>query len=524
MKAGWLVSDGNGFTVSDAGKRAYRTFSDPDDFLSRAAKQSLRGWMSVHFPGPYFLLGKLRDRLAAEYRVAKRVGIKNLLDKVIGAPSSWQEVLPIQRARRIDIPNLELSDLDTFLSDLEQSGLAYRTGGHAVYLPPETIAATPFREVSRYYPSGAGLKIVKHPGGLADSVYVYNDEGESRLHLRLIHNLRHLTLVANVLHVHRVGPRLYDLVELQCSGDLWTAFVIEHVAKPVTSMELCEAGIRAIWDLGRRNVVKIILPLGLDDEEFRCPDCSGNALMTTSGEFRYVDFQNFALTGYGGYLKSVAADAAAASHFGDRSMLRGGRYLYQSVPGLSLPGKRNVEKRVQALCELMNTAGVSAQNRLVLDVGCNIGMMMAEYLRLGALWCHGWDQEVIIPHAEKLLYALGCTRFSITGGVITKDADLQSQLPPHVAPQLDGCVISYLAVRGHIQWLDALRDIPWAFMMYEGHEDETSEQSLGYLGELKEAVPFRIAAQGEYADGDSGPRTVAILVRLDSSMSSAGSS
>ncbi|HYK21198.1 MAG TPA: hypothetical protein VEV42_10720 [Pyrinomonadaceae bacterium] len=513
MKAGWLVSDGNGFTVSAQGKVAYQTYSDPDDFLLHASKHSLRGWISVHFPEPYFFLGKLRDQFASEYRVAKRIGIKNLLEKAIGTPASWQEVLPVQSARRIEIPNLELTNLESFLSELKQSGLSYGAGGHAVYLPPETIAATPFRELSNYYPSCAGLKIVKHPGGLAESVYVYKGEGESRLHLKLIHNLRHLTLVANLLHVNRVGPKLYDLVELQCNNNLWTAFVIEHVAKPVTSMDVCENGIETIRGLEQRNLVKIILPSGFDDQEFQCPDCSGNAFMTVNGEFRYIDFQNFALTGYEDYLKSVALEAAEASHFGDKSILRGGRYLYQSVPGLNLPGKRNVETRVEALGALMNSAGVAVENRLVLDVGCNIGMMMAQYLKLGALWCHGWDQEVVVPHTEKLLYALGCTRFSTTGGVISVSTDLKGALAPHLKQHLNGCVISYLAVRGHINWLNALKEIPWAFMIYEGHEGETTEQSLRYIEEFKKTVPLRIAAQGEYADGDSEPRTVAILIR-----------
>jgi hypothetical protein len=235
--------------------------------------------------------------------------------------------------------------------------------------------------------------------------------------------------------------------------------------------------------------------------------------MTVDGQFRYIDFQNFALTAYGEYLKSVALEAAEASHFGDKSILRGGRYLYQSVPGVSLPGKRNPEKRVETLHELMTAARVSVQNRLVLDIGCNIGMMMAQYLKQGALWCHGWDQEVVVTHTEKLLYALGCTRFSTTGGTITQAIDLKADLASHMRQHLDGCVISYLAIRGHINWLDALREIPWAFMIYEGHEGETAEQSLRYLEELKKVVPFRIAAQSEYADGDSEPRTVAIVTR-----------
>jgi hypothetical protein len=513
MKAGWLVSNGNGFKVSQQGKLAYKQYSDPDDFLLRAGKQSVRGWMSVHFPEPYFFLGKLRDQFASEYRVAKRLGIKNLVEKAIGTSATWQDVLPVQTARRINIPNLELSNLDSFLSELKQSGLPYGTGGHAVYLPPETVESTAFREVSNYYPANIGLKIVKHPGGISEAVYVYKGDGESRLHLKLIHNLRHLTLVANLLHVNGVGAKLYDLVELECGNNLWTAFVVEHVAKPVTSTTVCENGIKTIRDLEQRNLVKVILPSGFDDEEFQCPDCSGNAFMTVDGEFRYIDFQNFSLTAYGTFLKSVALDAAEASHFGDKSILRGGSYLYQSVPGVSLPGKRNPEKRMEVLRSLMKEAGVSVDNRLVLDIGCNVGMMMAQYLKLGALWCHGWDQEVVVPHTEKLLYALGCTRFSTTGGVITQSIDLQSSVASHLQPHLNGCAVSYLAVRGHIDWLDALKEIPWGFMIYEGHEGETTEQSMRYLKEFNKTVPFRIAAQAEYEDGDSEPRTVAILVK-----------
>jgi hypothetical protein len=156
---------------------------------------------------------------------------------------------------------------------------------------------------------------------------------------------------------------------------------------------------------------------------------------------------------------------------------------------------------------------VSVKDRLVLDIGCNVGMMMAQYLKLGALWCQGWDHEAVVPHTEKLLYALGCTRFSTTGGAISKSIDLPGNLPCHLQQHLTGCVISYLAIRGHIDWLEALKQIPWASMIYEGHEGETLDQSLGYLEELKKSVSFTISAHSEYTDGDSDPRTVAILVR-----------
>ena len=85
--------------------------------------------------------------------------------------------------------------------------------------------------------------------------------------------------------------------------------------------------------------------------------------MTVDGEFRYIDFQNFSLTGYELFLKSVALEAAEATHFGDTSIFRGGRYLYQAVPGVDLHGKRHPEKRFEVLLEMMKTAGVSVENR-----------------------------------------------------------------------------------------------------------------------------------------------------------------
>ncbi len=514
IKAGWLSGNSCHFILSEEGRVAFKNYPDPEEFIGQAGRLSLKGWMSVHFPHPYFFLGKLRDRFASEYRVVKRIGIKNLMEKAIGTAAEWQEVLPVQSPRRIKIPGFNLRDLDSFLSELRAASLPYGAGGHAVYLPPQTLQDTAFRTLVKCYPPNSGLKIVKHPGGISESVYVSTREGESLFHLRMIHNLRHLTLVANLLHSNGVGPKLYDLVELECEQNLWTAFVVEHVGRAVTSMPECNEGIRKIRDLEEKGVVKVILPAGFEDPEFQCPDCSGNAFATIDGEFRYVDFQNFALIKYGDLLKNIAVEAVEVSHFGDKSLFRGGCYLYQSVPGVNLPGKRSVEDRMKVLTRLMETIGVTVRDRLVLDVGCNIGMMMAQYLHLGALWCQGWDRPSVVPHTEKLLQALGCTRFSTTGADVTKSRMIENDLEPFLEPYLDGCAISYLAVRGHIGWLESLAHLPWAFLIYEGHEGETTEQFAEYINELNEMIPIRVAAHDEYSDGDSEPRTVAILVKI----------
>lgn len=267
-------------------------------------------------------------------------------------------------------------------------------------------------------------------------------------------------------------------------------------------------------ELERCGPLKVCAPGGYAHMDFTCPDCNGNALVDAqSGAFRYFDFQNFLLNGYGGYLETLALEAGADTHFGQQSLLRGGRYLYQSVPGVGLPAKRNIEDRVALFRTLLQEGGCSVEGRLVLDVGCNVGMMLGQYLKMGAAWVHGWDIEIVAQHANRLLLALGCTRFSLSPGQITVDQSVESDLPVHTHHMLDGCVISYLAIRGHVGWLKALRRVPWSFMIYEGHEAESEEDFEDHMTALRSHCAFHIAAKRTYEDGECKARPLALLVR-----------
>jgi hypothetical protein len=455
--------------------------------------------------------------LSVEIRAIRRIGLRQLFGSSLGT-EKWQEILPVQAPRRWVFPRTQVGSLDELFEQLELAGVSYAEGAHAIYLSPESLRQSPFSELAEKYPSNAGLKIIKKKGGVADSSYALGSTaGDSRLHVKLIHHPRHLSLVACLFFTEGVGPRLYDFTELQCGDQLWTAYVIEDVDGRKPTLEECRAGICKLRDLEERGLIRVLLPEGFDDPEFDCPDCSNNARMSAGGSFYYVDFQNFLLTDYKGYLTNVANDAVAASHFGERSVLRGGRYLYQSIPCVDLPGKRSIKDRSAVLEMLMKEADVSVSDRLVLDIGCNIGMMMAQYLKLGAAWCHGWDREHITPHAERILFALGCTRFSTTGGNISYYRRLENDLPEFLKPALEGCVISYLAVHGHVGWLKALSYIHWSFIIYEGHEGETRSDFDLHIRELKEMVDCTVVGFSYYVDGDSDRRPVAILRRAGAS-------
>ena len=90
---------------------------------------------------------------------------------------------------------------------------------------------------------------------------------------------------------------------------------------------------------------------------------------------------------------------------------------------------------------------------------------------------------------------------------------MEKNIPSFLTSDLEGCVISYLAVRGHIGWLDALARIPWSFVVYEGHEGETQKDFDEHMNEFRAMANFKVGGLSYYTDGDSDERPVAILVR-----------
>lgn len=514
IKAGWLMVVGNRWLLTEEGKKAYETFGNPRQLMLEAGKKSTQGWLAVNFPRAYSTAGKTKDQLRSEVRTIRRVGISRLFRETFGKPTKWQELLPLQSPRDIAVSGVSITSSESLVEYLRSAEAIYAEGSHAIYLPPDSVFRTAFSSVMRDYPADAGLKIIKNRGDVDNSNYVVGRaKGDSRIQLGMVQGHRYLSLVANLLCAEGVGPRLYDLVNLKFATGTWTAYVVQDVGRRWPSDDECNAGVDKLRSLDAEGIVKVILAEGFNDEEFECPTCCNNALVDIEGQFKYIDFQNFLLGDYEKYLTTLAADAAAQTHFGDTAMLRGGRYLYQSVPGVKLPAKRSVANRVTTLTNLLEQAGVSVNERVVLDIGCNIGMMMAEYLKEGAKWCHGWDRALTVPHTERILLALGCTRFSTTGTDITQSQPISADLPEHVARSLEGCVISYLAVRGHLNWLDALGEIPWSFMIYEGHEGETAQGFQVYLNELRALTNFELGPVATYVDGDSDERHVAIIFR-----------
>ncbi|MEA2124453.1 MAG: hypothetical protein QOI80_1235 [Solirubrobacteraceae bacterium] len=210
--------------------------------------------------------------------------------------------------------------------------------------------------------------------------------------------------------------------------------------------------------------------------------------------------------------EQLTPDARSGLHFGREIALRGGRYIYQSVPSAKATGRRDTSRRWSLLASMLRDAG-GVRDRVVLDVGCNAGMMLGSALSDGAAWGVGWDLPDVIPHARRLLLSMGYTRFDLTGAEMGRDYDLRADVPARVRDALDGSIVLYLAIRHHVGFLRSLADIPWSHMVYEGGETEDVARLDESLEELRAFCDVTVLAATDFRDGETKPRPVALLRR-----------
>ena len=271
----------------------------------------------------------------------RRVGVGRLLKESLGKQTSWQEQLPVQAPRNVVVSNVPAG---VSLIEYAQLIASYREGSHAVYLSPQSLKGTAFQSLVENYPPDAGLKLVKKPGGLDESGYILGRaKGDSKIQLGMVHGHRHLSLVANFLCASGIGPRLYDLVNLKCNKQLWTAYVIQDVGNNSPSDAQCKAGIKGLRELHGEGIIKVILPEGFDDPEFECPACGNNALVDGAGQFRYIDFQNFLLGDYESFLTRLASLTRVSNPFW--------RYRSAARWSLSLPVRTRCQASGETGCD-----------------------------------------------------------------------------------------------------------------------------------------------------------------------------
>jgi hypothetical protein len=451
--------------------------------------------------------------LAREVRTLTLVAPMLVRNALTSSRNLYQRSLPVQKPTQVVVPReAQISSMHGFRKWLGATAMS--EGEDSIYLAPEQWRSSSLSSLALRYPQGCGLKISKNGGGIGAPYLTMRDGRRTQQQLSGSHSDQLLTF--NFLHLEGIAPRLVDLIEIvDDEGACRVAYVVSHVGGGPPTPEAFVSVIEALKSLKAQSLLHLVAGGGWRSIDFDPPDGNGNVISSEDGgRSYYVDVHNFTLGRYDRYIESLAKKAASASHFGNTSMLLGGAYLYQEVPGVALPAKRSPAKRFKTYDRLFEQAGLDVAGKAVVDVGCNLGLMGAEHLRRGAAWLHGFDLPEVTMQTERILLAIGCTRFSLTPTVLGPDVDLLAALPDHIRRlPAEDLVVNYLAIREHVGWLPALKDLNWRYMVYEGHQRDKPLQH--YISELNRMIPVRVVARGDVSDANTRRRDAAIIERLE---------
>jgi len=424
----------------------------------------------------------------------------------------------VQRFHRFEINLPEIYSVQEFREWCNQEKVAYNEGRFTFYFSPVVKNKLLGDALSRFYPEKIGLKILKDFNPVQNSHYVTAKLLHSASRIGM-HNLPAPTeqvAVANTLWINNLGPRVYDLVELQTKGSTLSCFVVEHIDGTPPSYDECITFLNELDNFFSGGVLDLTLPNWKNHMDFKCPFCNRNLIKcSTTSRLRYVDFQNFIFVNRKDCIRTALKEAKNDVHFGDKHLIRGGSYIYQSVPGMKKIAKRDTSSRFRKIVQILHDNGIKLEKRIVLDIGCNIGMILASCLSSGAWWGFGWDRPEVINHARRLLALLGFSRTDLFPVEITDDTDFEEYFPNWCnRDKLNDSIIFFLAMREHLGFPKVLAKMKWKAFVYEGHGNESFEDSKKYLQEFSKQSKSTIAYIGMYQDSISPiPRPIALLIR-----------
>lgn len=392
---------------------------------------------------------------------------------------------------------------------LTRAGVAFAEGHHTVYVHREDDLRRIHPGLLERYPQPFGLKIVKSGEIAPDGTPYYTSHrigpSSTPMTMRGVGSVREKMVISNVLSLKGVAPRVYDVVRLRSGAATAYAMVVRHVAGDVVRGPDAEVFMerfrRALDDEG-------ISILGLEKNrphaDFTPPDYRNNIVADATGTY-YVDIQNFGIFDPAAREQRLLESIGEKTHFGSGRTFRGGRYAYQSVPGLSSTGKRDMQYRIAQIRALLAEHGVTVRDGRVLDVGCNLGVLLMSALDQGARWGVGLDTPEVAPVTQRFLFERGFSRCDVLG------CDLRSPATLERLPLRAFDLVLYMSIENHIgfpAWLDALQ---LDAFLYEGHQRETIEEiEAKFLAWRPQAT---IVARSKSADGDSEPRPL-LLARV----------
>ena len=411
-------------------------------------------------------------------------------------------ILGLQTIEKIET-NLNLSSRKELSLSLKHLNLEY--GGWCVYYKNafEILDSKLFPNF--YKKENIGLKIlindkkIKTQKKSAYGIRPFGKYGD----------VKELVRIGNRLNFLNLGPKIFDLIILKDINNIEVyAYMVEDInGKNLDKKdELLFKSFKN--NLLQDNWLKPAFNTTLFIDDFLINKKSSNFKKNKKGEIKFIDFQSFSISNEKDYLDKLVSSFSETG-FGRKRIFSNKNYLYQVLPVIQ-NGKRDTLKRWKVFDELYKNSKINLQDKIILDVGCNLGMNTYYALTKGSKFVYGIDKDLISQKARTLLLSLGSTRFKIFGLDLNSKNDLK-KINLLIEEKID--ILFYCSVAGHIGYPSEINNLNYKYILFEGHTDTTIEDNYKTLKSenwLKKDL-CKILYKTYISDGDSGERPLLFI-------------
>ena len=233
----------------------------------------------------------------------------------------------------------------------------------------------------------------------------------------------------------------------------------------------------------QKNIIQIAHGNYKQSSDFTAPSCNGNLYLRENGKPVFVDFQSFNFRDEEKAFIDWAKMSSEAVQFGPKRRSSSENFLYQGLPFLG-SGKRDTIQRWGIYKEAMTSVGWSLRDKVVLDIGCNSGLMSYFSLANGANYAIGWDKPDVAKRATDLMKLFGATRWSAFGCELGSHNYFKEDISTIIKQFDKPATLFYLAIHGHVGFLESLLKVNWDKCFVEGHANENENDIMKLIEPL----------------------------------------